>query len=98
MSSLHSNSLQSPRLNPTELLWDVVEREIRIIDVQLTNLQQLRDAIASIWTKIPEERRMKAVLKAKEVQPFTSRVYLIKWPVRKGCVVFKAHRLSRQVL
>ncbi len=45
------------------------------MDVQTTNLQQLRDAIMSIWTKISEEcfqhlvesvpRRIKAVLKAK---------------------------------
>ncbi len=65
---------QSPDLNPTEHLWDVVEREIRIMDVQPTNLQQLCDAIMSIWTKISEEclqhlvesmtRRIKAVLKA----------------------------------
>ncbi len=43
---------KSPDLNPIERLWDVVEREIRITDVQPTNLQQLRDAIMSIWTKI----------------------------------------------
>ncbi len=64
---------QSLDLNPIEHLWDVVEREIR--DVQPTNLQQLRDAIMSIWTKISEEyfqhivgsmpRRIKAVLKTK---------------------------------
>ncbi len=36
---------QLPDLNPTEHLWDVVEREIRIMDLQLTNLQQLRDAV-----------------------------------------------------
>ncbi len=76
-------SPQSPDLNPIE------EREIRIMDVQPTNLQQLRDAIMSIWTKISEEcfqhlvesmpRRIKAVLKAKGG---TSQVYLIKWPVR----------------
>ncbi len=45
------------------------------MDVQPTNLQQLRDAIISIWTKISEEcfqhlvesmpRKIKAVLKAK---------------------------------
>ncbi len=43
---------QSPDLNPIEHLWDVVEREICIMDVQPTNLQQLRDAIMSIWIKI----------------------------------------------
>ncbi len=67
--------LQSPDLNPIEHLWDVVEREIHIMDVQPTNLQQLRDAIMSIWTKISEvcfqhlvesmQRRITAVLKAK---------------------------------
>ena len=66
---------QSPDLNPIKHLWDVVEREIRIIDVQPTNLQQLRDAVMSIWSKLSEEcfphlvesmpRRIKAVLKAK---------------------------------
>ncbi len=82
---------QSPDLNPIEHLWDVVEREIYIMDVQPTNLQQLRDAIISIWTKISEECfqhlvesmpwRIKVVLKAKRVQPSTSKVCLIKWPV-----------------
>ncbi len=82
---------QSPDLNPIEHLCDVVERVIRIMDVQLTNLQRLRDAIVSIWTKISDEcfqhlvesmpRRIKTVLKAKVVQPGTSKVYLIKWPV-----------------
>ncbi len=66
---------QSPDLNPIQHLWDVVEREIPIMDVHPTNLQQLRDAIMSIWTKISEEcfkhlvesmpRIIKAVLKAK---------------------------------
>ncbi len=46
---------QSPDLNPIEHLWDVVEREIHIMDVQTTNLQQLCDAIMTIWTKISEE-------------------------------------------
>ncbi len=79
---------QSPDLNPIEHLWDVVEREIHIMDVQPTNLQQLRDAIMSIWNKISEEcfqhlvesmpRRIKEVLKAKGVQRGTSKVYLIR--------------------
>uniref|UniRef100_A0A3Q2XVP0 SH2 domain-containing protein n=1 Tax=Hippocampus comes TaxID=109280 RepID=A0A3Q2XVP0_HIPCM len=46
---------QSPDLNPIEHLWDVVEREIRIMDVQPTNLRPLCDAIMSIWTKLSEE-------------------------------------------
>ncbi len=76
MSSLYSKwPPQSPDLNPIEHLWDVVEREIHIMDVQPTNLQQLRDAIMSIWTNISEEcfqhlvesmpRIIKAVLKTK---------------------------------
>ncbi len=66
---------QSPDLNPIEHLWDVVEREIHNMDVEPTNLQQLHDAIMSVWTKISEEcfqhlveympQRIKAVLKAK---------------------------------
>ncbi len=66
---------ESPDLNPIEHLWDVVEQEIRIMDVQPTNLHQLCFAIRSIWTKISEKcfqhlvesmpRRIKAVLKAK---------------------------------
>ncbi len=61
------------------------------MDVQTTNLQQLCDAIMTIWTKISEEcfqhlvesvpRRIKTVLKANGVQPGTSKEYLIKWPV-----------------
>ncbi len=61
------------------------------MDVQPTNLQQLCDAIMSIWTKISEKcfqhlvesmpRKIKAVLKANGVQPGTSKVCLIKWPV-----------------
>ncbi len=46
---------QSPDLNSIEHLWDVVEQEICIMDVQPSNLKQLRDAIMSIWTKISEE-------------------------------------------
>ncbi len=66
---------QSPDLNPIEHLWDVVEREILIMDVQTTNLQQLCDAIMTIWTKISEQcfqhlvesmpRRIKTALKTK---------------------------------
>ncbi len=34
-----------------------MEQEIHIIDVQPTNLQQLRDAIMLVWTKISEEKQ-----------------------------------------
>ncbi len=75
---------QSSDLNPIEHLWDVVEREIRIMDVQPTNLQQLCDAIMSIRTKISAEclqhlvesipRSIKAVLKAEGGPTGTSKV------------------------
>jgi len=65
--------LKSPDLNPIEHLWDVVEWELRALDVHPTNLHQLQDAILSIWASkeyfqqlvdsMP--RRIKAVLKAK---------------------------------
>ena len=38
--------------NPIEPLWDVVERDICILNVQPTNVEQLCDAIMLIWTKI----------------------------------------------
>ncbi len=38
--------LKWPPQSPDHL-WDVVEREIHIMNVQPTNLQQLRDAIIS---------------------------------------------------
>ncbi len=75
-------------------------------DVQPTNLQQLLDAIMLIWTKISEEcfqhlfesmpQRVKAVLKAKGVQPGTSKVHLIKWPVRVCVYVFFCFFYNRQ--
>lgn len=77
-------------VNPVEHLWDVVEREYFIMDVQPTNQQRLCDTIMSKWTEISDEcfqllvesmpRRMKAVLKA-NVQPGTRKVYQIKWSV-----------------
>ncbi len=56
------------------------------MDVQLKNLQRLRDAIMSIWTKISEECFQHLVesmprRRQNEVQPGISKVYLIKWPV-----------------
>jgi len=65
-------SPQSPDLNPIiEHLWDVVERELRVLDVHPTNLYQLQDAILSILANISKDfvesmpHRIKAVLKAK---------------------------------
>ncbi len=66
---------QSPDLNRIEHLWDVVEREIRIMDVQPTNLQQLRngqidacqldlECFQHLVESMPQ--RIKAVLKTKE--------------------------------
>ncbi len=78
---------QSPDLSPIEHLWDVVEREIHIMDVQPTNLQQLCDAIMSIWTWSLKSRRnvsntllnlyheeLRQFWRQKGVQPDTSKV------------------------
>jgi len=46
---------QSPDLNPIELLWDVVELELRALDEHPTNLHQLQDAILSKWANISKE-------------------------------------------
>lgn len=43
--------------------------QICIIDVQLTNQQQLHDAIMPIWRKISEECFQQLLLSAKWVQP-----------------------------
>jgi len=40
---------QSLDLNPIEHIWDVVEREVCVLDVHPTNLHQLQDAILSIF-------------------------------------------------
>lgn len=66
---------KSPDRNPKPCGGDVLEWEICIMDVQPTNLQQLRDVIMSIWTRISEEcfqylvestpQRIMAVLRAK---------------------------------
>ncbi len=81
---------QSPDLIPIEHLWDVVEQEIHIMDVQPTNLLQLRDAIMSIWIRISEEcfqhlvkchEELRQFWRHEGVQPGTSKVYLIKWSV-----------------
>ncbi len=90
---------QSPNLNPIEHLWDVMEREICIMDVQPTNLQQLREAIMSISTKIYQtllnlcHEELTQFWRQKGVQPGTSKVYLIKWPVSECvCIYTFIHR------
>ncbi len=89
---------QSPDLNPIEHLWDVVEQEICIMDAQPTNLQQLCDAIMSIWPKSLRNvsntllnichEELRQFWRQKGVQPGTSKVYLIKWSVSVYIILF----------
>lgn len=47
-----AGSLNSNSLNPVEHLWDVVEKEILMMDVQITNPQRLCDVTMSMWNKV----------------------------------------------
>ncbi len=82
---------QSPDFNPIEHLWDVVEREIRIMDVQPKicrncvmlscqygpkYLRNVSNALLNICHEV-----LRQFWRQKGVQPATSKVYLIKWPV-----------------
>lgn len=51
--SLNSNGLQSHQMHPTELLEDVMKREI--VNTDVTNLLQLCNAVTSVWTNISEQ-------------------------------------------
>lgn len=77
---------QSPDLNSRKHYWNVVEREICSMSVQLTDLQQLCDAIMSTLTRHSKEfleampQRIQPVQRAKWVLPFIIIVFLIKCP------------------
>ena len=80
---------QSTDLNPIEHLRDVVELEIYSMNVQLTHLQKLRDAIMSTWNRISKEcfqHLVESMLEKKsreqrEALPSISIVLLIKCSV-----------------
>jgi len=86
--------LNSPAI---EHLWDVVERELRTLDVHPTNLHQLQDAILSVWANISKEYFSTllnhchvAVLKAKGDQTYlhgVSMVFLIILYVSVYCKI-----------
>lgn len=42
-------------LNSIEHLWNVVEKETRIVIAQLSNLEEMGDAMMKKWTRISEK-------------------------------------------
>ena len=48
---------QSPDLNPIELLWDQLDRRVRIL--QPRNLNQLWEYLQTAWTNIGEDTLLK---------------------------------------
>lgn len=48
------NNMKAQILSELEDLWDVVEQEIWSTAVQPTNMQQLCNAIMSIWNELSE--------------------------------------------
>lgn len=75
MSSLYSEGLQPPNLNPAEHLRDVVEQDS--CDVQQTNLQQLCDGVTSVWRKTSVSRMFPVEVEVRE----SCRKNLINWAV-----------------
>ena len=69
--------------NPIEYLWDVMEHEIRNMNVQLTNLQKLSDAFMSTWNRIPKEcfQHLVESIPVLRALPSISIVFLIKCSV-----------------
>lgn len=53
--SMLKSPLQSQDPNPIEHRWDVLERVIRILDVQPTNVEELLDSIIRALTQISKE-------------------------------------------
>ncbi len=85
---------QSPDLNLIEHLWDVVEREIHIMDVQPTNLQQLCDAIMTIWTNISEESFQHLVESMPQVCMCSIYIYIYTHLIKHLSVIIKCSFIS----
>ncbi|KAF7641916.1 hypothetical protein LDENG_00268470 [Lucifuga dentata] len=43
----------SPDLNPIQHLWDVLEKQVRSMEVPPRNLQDLKDLLLMSWCQIP---------------------------------------------
>ncbi len=73
---------QSPDLSPIEHLWDVVEREIRIL-VMLLSCQYGPKSLRNVSNTLLNlcHKELMQFWRKKGVQPGTSEVYPKKWPV-----------------
>ena len=44
----------SPDLNPVELLWDVLDKQVQSMEAPPHNLQDLKDLLPTSWCQIPQ--------------------------------------------
>ncbi|KAF7640777.1 hypothetical protein LDENG_00015010, partial [Lucifuga dentata] len=94
----------SPDLNPIEHLWDVMEKQVRSMEVPPPYLQDLKDLLLKSWCQIPQDtfrglvesmpQQVRAVLAARGDLHNIRQVVLMLWLkcVKRETCVFVERR------